>query len=106
VLGGWDVTDGGWGGILGAGGILSFSGGYEYIFDDHAAPIILGDSSQYPIGGFISQGNDGAQVGAYIYKSFAKDYVTYGGGFYWDINKLGNYLRGDYWKGTLPVENE
>ena len=37
------------------------------------------------------------------FKDFKK-FGTYGVGFYWDVNKLGNYLKSDYWKGKISCE--
>jgi hypothetical protein len=105
-LAGWDVSDGGWGGVIGAVGYGPGSVGGEYIFGDHGAPIVLGDLSSLPLGGFVTEGKDGLQVGLYMHKSFGKDFGTVGGGFYWDVNKLGNYFKGDYWKGRMPCECE
>lgn len=88
--------------MLGAVGHGPGSVGGEYVFGDHGTPIVLVDLSSLPIGGFITQGKDGLQVGLYMHMSFGKDSGTVGAGFYWDVNKVGNYFNEDYWKGRLP----
>jgi hypothetical protein len=76
----------------------------EYIHSHPGiAPAALVDSTGLPIGGFITQGPNGAEVGVYLHKNLRK-LGTVGGGFRWDVNKLGNYLKPDYWKGRMPCE--
>ncbi len=101
---GYDVSHGGWGGVIAAGGTGLVSGGAEYNSVSGLSPIVLIDSSVLPIGGFITQGTDGAQVGIYYHQNVGK-FGTVGGGFYWDVNKLGNYLSPSYWNGTMPYDN-
>ena len=66
-------------------------------------PILLIDPKRLPIGGFITEGPDGVEVGLYLNRDFGK-FGTVGAGFYWDLNRLGNYFNPDYWKGTMPCE--
>jgi hypothetical protein len=66
----------------------------------HGTGIVLFDPPGIPFGGFIANGPDGLQVGIYGHVGF-KEIGTTGGGFYWDVNKLGNYFNPDYWLGRL-----
>jgi len=101
---GWDVSEGGWWGGIAAGGVGPLSGGAEYIHGHSGiAPIVLSDSARLPIGGFVTQAPNSAEIGVYLHWNLGKS-GTVGGGFYWDVSKLGNYLKSDYWKGRMPCD--
>ncbi len=63
---GWDVDSGGWGGGVVAGGAGQFSYGADKVHGSPAWPIGLVDSSTLPIGGFITEGPTGVEVGLYL----------------------------------------
>jgi RHS repeat-associated protein len=105
-LGGYDVNGGTFAGGLGAAGTGPVQVGFERTTGESGFnPIVLVDSPQTTagqgIGGFVSPGSQGQlQVGIYYYQQVGRFGVV-GGGFYFDANKLGNYLNSDYWNGTM-----